>query len=304
MNDEVNVLSGDETDAESVENTEVSDDNSIRELLTAEFEKSDDPSQEAENDSEQSAEDGAEAPTVEDDTPAPPQSWTEAERQAWDELPESVQHAVSRREKEFQAGLKSDAELQKVIAPLAERLAGSGTHVDQYIENLLRADQMMNTNPQAVVDHLVAKYGLQTQSQQNPSDTASSGQSDEIAQLRAEMAFQNQVNIETQNWNSLLAANPDAEQLKEVIVGQLSADPSLSIQQGYEKAKALVSGLAQGNAAAAEVAEINAKTKAAEKANRLNLPKGKTGNVAPPASTGNLRDDITQAARQHGVKLS
>lgn len=305
MNNEAIIPSGDETDAAPVENTDVVDDNQdIRSLLAAELEKSEDPSPTAEASApdNESADTGPDAATVEDDTPKPPQSWTEDERQTWDDLPETVQHAVSRRETEFQAGLKSDAELQKVITPLAERLEGSGTHVDQYIQNLLNADRMITENPQAVVDQLVAKYGLTTSSQ-NSSDPAPSGTSDEIAQLRAEMQFQQDVNVHTQEWNSLMASNPDAEQLKEVMVGQMTTNPSLSITQAYQASRTLVDGLAKGTTAKAEATAINAATKAADKANRLNLPKGKTGNNAPAASSGNLRDDLMVSARQHGVKL-
>lgn len=309
MIDEASVPSGDETAAESVENTEETDDNlSIRALLETELEKSEDPSPPAETQSESSEaapEDGAETPTVEDAPPAPPVSWTESEREAWQELPESVQHAVSRREKEFQAGLKSDAELQKVVAPIAEQLEGTGMHVDQYVDTLIKADRYIDQNPLDAVLNIVQKHGLQDQLAQrlNPSDNTPTQSRDEVAQLRAEMQYKDEVNRHANEWSQIQAKHPDAVELQEVIIGQLTANPNWSIQQGYEAAKNLVDGLTKGQRAAAEASDINAKTTAAQKANRLNLPKGKTGNVAPPASTGNLRDDIREAARQTGVKL-
>ena len=165
MNVEEIVPNGDETVAESVENTESTDDNDIRELLAAQLAESEDPPQdeESEQHSEEPSEDGAESPTVEDDVPVIPQSLTQEEREAWNETPQPVRDAFSRREKEFQAGLKSDAELQKVITPLAERLEGSGVHVDQYVQNLLRADEAITQNPLGVVMSIVQKHGLQDQ---------------------------------------------------------------------------------------------------------------------------------------------
>ena len=154
--------------------------------------------------------------------------------------------------------------------------------------------------------NIIQKHGLQDQLAQQLSAPAQTSVSsdDEVAQLRQEMQFQQEVNQHTIAWNELQRQHPDAADLTEVIVGQLTANPSWSIEQGYQAARELVDGLAKGKTAQAEAEAINTATKAAEKANRLNLPKGKTGTVAPPASSGNLRDDLTTAARQLGVKLN
>ena len=303
MNEMESAPNGAEMADELLDNEPTNDDNSIRELLTAQLE-SQDPPTEPDATPDEPPEDGAEAPTVEDDAPAPPQSWTEAERESWQDLPETARDAISRREKEFQAGLKSDAELQKVLAPLAEQLSGTGTHVDQSVQGLLQADRFIDENPLQAVQTLINKYGLadQVASQFNDAPTQTHS-SDEIAQLRQEVNYEREVAAETRKWNSFTAEHPDAPQYAEVIASKIQANPSLTYEGAYEQAKELVTGLAKSNKATAEAARINGQTKAAAKANALNLPKGKTGNNAPVESNGSLRDDLTENARKLGFKL-
>ena len=307
MNEEVNVPNGDATDAESVENTEVSDDNDIRELLAAQLAESEDPPLDEEASStEEPSEDGAESPTVEDDVPVIPQSLTAEEREAWNETPQSVRDAFSRREKEFQAGLKSDAELQKVIAPLAERLEGSDVHVDQYVEKLLQADDYITQNPLGAVMSIVQRHGLQDQLVQHlqPQQPAQQGQAPAEDDRIADLEFKIAVNEETAKWNAFVAQHPDAGQMNELIAAKIGANPNLTYESAYNQAKEMLGKLTGNDAAATEAANIDKATKQASKANRLNLPKGRSGTGTLQESSGSLRDDLEANARKLGMRLN
>lgn len=307
MSEEVIVPNGDATDAESVENTEVSDDNDIRELLAAQLAESDDPPQGEETSStEEPSEDGAESPTVEDDVPVIPQSLTQEEREAWNETPQSVRDAFSRREKEFQAGLKSDAELQKVITPLAERLEGSGVHVDQYVENLLKADSYITQDPLGAVMSIVQKHGLQDQLAQHlqPQQPTQQGQAPAEDSRIADLEFKIAVSEETAKWNAFVAQHPDAGQMNELIAAKIGANPNLTYESAYNQAKEMLGKLTGNDAAATEAANIDKATKQASKANRLNLPKGRSGTGTPQESSGSLRDDLEANARKLGMRLN
>ena len=89
-----------------------------------------------------------------------------------------------------------------------------------------------------------------------------------------------------------------------IVLTEIQQNPRLSYADAYKNAKETVSKLSAGEKAAAEAATINKATEAAEKAKRLKLPKGKSGQHKPPESTGNLRDDVRAAAVQAGVKFS
>lgn len=309
MNEEVIVPNGDATDAESVENTEVSDDNDIRELLTAQLAESEDqpPEQESEQQSEeQTSEDGAESPTVEDDVTAAPQSWTEDEREAWEDVPQSVRDAVQRTEKEHQKAIRSDAELQKVITPLAERLEGSGVHVDQYVENLLKADNYITQDPLGAVMSIVQRHGLQDQLAQHlqPQQPTQQGQAPAEDSRIADLEFKIAVSEETNKWNAFVAEHPDAGQMNELIAAKIGANPNLTYEGAYNQAKEMLGKLNGNDAAANEAANIEKATKQTNKANRLNLPKGRSGSGTPQESSGSLRDDLEANARKLGMRLN
>ena len=311
MNEQVTDPSGDATDAEldnpALDNPESNDDNSIRELLAAQLESDDPPAAEEGSSDDESEKNGAETPTVEDDPLAPPQSWTAAEREAWQDLPDTARDAITRREKEYQAGLKSDAELQKVIEPLAEQLDGTGVHVDQYVNGLLQADRYIDQNPLQAVQTLIQKYNLADQLNlpANAAPQTPQGDSDDrVAQLEQQIRYQAEVTAETQKWNSFVAEHPDAPQYAEVMASKIQANPQLTYQSAYDQAVELVTGVAKTSKAAQEAARINGQTAAANKANKLNLPKGKTGVNAPVESSGSVRDDLLATARKAGLNVN
>lgn len=318
MNGMENGQSGAETDAgsddgENIDLVVPEDDTSIRSFLIDAMESDDSP--DADDDGTSSSDDGPEQVTADDDDPKPPQSWTEAERATWDELPQSARDAVSRREREYQAGLKSDAELQKIVAPLAERLEGTGVHPDQYFDRLLKAEQFITQNPLGAVEHLIKQYDLHDQlaakfgggaspgstSTGTPKPAQSPQESDRIAKLEAEVRYNAELAVATAEWNTFKGEHPDAVELREVMAAQMGADPRLSYADAYAKAKELVTRVAGSSARDSEAARIAAATQSAGKGRRLELPKGRsTSTGRSNESTGNLRDDIANAVREVG----
>ena len=292
---------------ESVEVPAAEADNSIRTLIEAQLADADAPPEDAEGSEDQPDDDGAETPTVDDGKP--PASWTEAEREAWADLPEAARDAITRRERDYQHGLKSDAELQKVIAPLAERLQDSGVHVDEYIGNVLKADAYINEQPLQAVVNIIQKYGIADQlapyfngDGSQPTATASAGESERIAQLEQQVRDQAELQHYTREWDAFKAEHPDAEGLREVIASKIGANPQLNYEGAYKQAKELISSFNGSVAQATEAQRIAASTKASGKAKRLDLPRGKAETAHRPASTGNLRDDITEAMRAVGLR--
>lgn len=319
MNVKANDHSGAETDVESDNGENIDlvlpeDDTSIRSLLVDAMESDDSP--DADDEETSTSEDGPESATSDDDDdPQPPQSWTEAERATWEELPQSARDAISRREREYQAGLKSDAELQKVVAPLAERLEGTGVHPDQYFDRLLKAEQFIQQNPLGAVEHLIQQYGLRDQvaaklggspspgstSTGTPSKAQSPQESDRIARLEQEVRYNAELAAATAEWEAFKKDNPDAVGLREVMAAKMGANPRLSYADAYKEAKELVTTVAGSSARDDEAARIAAATASAGKGKRLELPRGRsTATGRSNESTGNLRDDIANAMREAG----
>ncbi len=303
-------LSGDETADVSVENQPQEDDTSIRAQVLAALEEQSPPDQAVQAPDTPSDDGPDEATVAEDDAPQPPQSWTAAERETWEELPQTARDAISRREREFQAGLKSDAELQKVIAPLAERLKDTDVHVDQYVGTLMQADEYIRSNPLGAVAHLIQQYDLHDQVAKHFGGKASRtepeaapAESDRIAQLEQQLAYQSQLAQAQREWDSFVATHPDANDLREVIASKLGANPNLTYASAYEQARELVSSFNGTRAQQIEAASVEAATKASAKAGKLKLPSGRAAGSAPASgSSGDLRDDIVAAMRSAGVR--
>ena len=283
------------------------DDNSIRALVEAQLAEGDASPAKDPSTTPDPSDDGADAPTV-DDAPAAPQSWTEAERETWADMPDLARDAISRREKEYQAGLKSDAELQKVVAPLGDQLAGSGVHVDQYIQGLIAGDQFISSQPLDAALKIIERHNLADQVTDRLSNPAASvqpaqaGESQRIAELEARLEYSDQLAAATREWDAFVGEHPDAAGLTEVIASKIGADPRLSYGEAYEQAKTLISSFNGTDATALEAAKVAAATKASGKGKTLDLPRGRSGSTPPTGSTGNLRDDIAEAMRGQGIR--
>lgn len=319
MSESTPIQSGTQTDAETstIDETPDEGDNSIRAQIEAQLSESDAPADSAAEPTPEPSDDGAVAPTV-DDAPSGPQSWTEDERQSWDDIPEAARDAISRREKEYHAGLKSDAELQKVLHPVSERLDGTGVHVDQYIDGLIKGDQFISKNPLSAVMQIIQRHNLADQvathfggdAPSNVTPSAGSGDTDRIAQLEQQIAvgrqqsdYDREVAAAGREWDAFKSSpeHSDAEDLREVIAAKIGANPALSYGQAYEAAKMLVGNLNGKTAKTTEAAAIAKSTRSSSKGAKLDLPRGRSDTSSPSASSGDLRDDIAKA--MHGAGL-
>lgn len=282
---------------ENVENSEIPDDTSIRSLLTAELDAETPPEADDNGDDEP----GAETPTEEAaaEALAPPQSWTAAEREAWAEMSEAAQHAVIRREQDMQAALRSDAALSKVIEPLAERLQGTGVHVDQFVGALVQADQAIRQNPHAAIMQLIQQHGLPPQLETYDRDESDPALS-EVQRLRAELAREREVQRASDEWQKFQAEHADAEKLKGLMASALQQNPQLDYAGAYAEAKALLKQ-ASGSSETSAAEAIEKQAGQAEKARRLKLPSGRASAPSEPESTGDLREDLRRAMKQAGI---
>lgn len=298
----------DENVTEQVDNAAEVDDNSIRALLDAQMgqDSEEPPAPDAEPAPDDSDLEAAEP--IEPDASEPPQSWTAAEREAWAEVPEAAKAAMHRREQDFQAGLRTDAELRKVLAPLEERLQGTGVHPDQYVSQLLEADSYIDQQPLQAALAILEKHQLLDQARDVLSQApvqerpAASDESARIAELEQRIEYQSAVAAATREWDLFTVEHPDALELREVIASKIGAKPGLSYADAYAEAKALVSKVSGQANKASERARISASTKAAGKAGRLTLPRGSSDAPPQQASTGNLREDLEAARRSLGIR--
>lgn len=305
MSEMETALPGDETADESVDSGASQGDNSIRAILERELAAQATPEADEESTEETSSDEAVEPIADDDAEPLPPRSWTEAERAVWGELPRAAQDAISRRERAYQAGLKTDAEVRKVIEPLAERLQGTGVHPDQYLQNLLVADRFITDRPLEAALAIIQRHGLTEQIADRLKGYVSeddapqrSNESARIAELEAQLRYQAAYQSAAREWDEFARTHPDAVELKEVIASKIGANPSISYADAYAESVKLVRKFNGSIAQAQEAAEIDASTKAAAKGKRLNLPKGQSSAPAKPTSTGNLNEDIRAAWRQ------
>lgn len=295
---------------ESVDSQDVADDSSIRNLLADAI--GDDPDVEtppetAEAEAIESSPPRAETPTgTEDRETAAPQSWTEAEREAWSEMSAGAQAAVLRRESEIQARLQAEARLAKVVEPLAEQLKGAGVHADDYIQALIQADRYISQNPAQAVQALIDRHQLQDRFAPSESEYETPAPDDralgEVQRLRQELAYERQVQAAREEWSTFSQSHPDAERLKDLMAAELRTDTNLDYAGAYAKARDLVQ--AAGGVvsdAAAEQSRIEGQASRGQAARKLKLPAGKAAGGQADQSTGDLRDDIRKALRQGGI---
>lgn len=305
---------GDATDAESVDETEAGDDNSVRALLLRAMDEADaedaPPAEPTETDSSdtESSEDPAD-PIADDQVSGPPASWTPAEKAAWDELPPSVQETILRRERDYNRGLQLDRELHKSLEPIEQRLQGTGVGVKEYVDGLIAADSFIDQRPVDAIRQIAKRHNLEDElrriygGQQDPQPareretTSAPRDDDRIARLEQQLQAEREQRAAQQEWDAFTKEHPDAFELKEVIASQLLSHPHYGYKQAYEAARKLVRSYNGSVAAAEEASEAERSAKAGAKARRLKLPKGAATSSTDdaPRSSGDLRSDIMAA---------
>lgn len=150
----------------------------------------------------------------------PPRTWTAAAKAKFATLDPDVQQEVLRREKEIDDGKAqwdSKAEhynrLTKLYEPIRDRLTLNGLTEEAYTAALIRADEMLRSNPQAAMQQLAQLYGFQLpQGMQQPQQQ----QVDPVMQ-----GLQQQVQQLTQLFTSQQQAREQGE--RQEIVGEIEA---------------------------------------------------------------------------------
>lgn len=176
-----------------------------------------------------------------------PRTWTAAAKAKFATLDPDVQREVVRREKEIDDGKAqwdSKAEqynrYEALFAPVKDRLTLSGIDQFAYTQALIRADEMLRTNPQAAMQQLAQLYGFTPQGfapqpQPQPSDPAL-------------QTLQQQVHQLTQHVSSQQQAREEAE--RQAVAGEIESfrtDPKHQFFDNVKPAmvKLLESGLAK-----------------------------------------------------------
>jgi len=249
----------------------------------------------------------------------PPQSWTAADREHWAEVPEAVQETILRREREYQAGLKTDREIAKVLEPVIEALNGTGVHPDQYVAGLIAADRYIDDQPldaalQIVEAHGIREALLEKLASGNGGNGAGGAaprggnagaaptDNDRIARLEQQLQWEREHRAATAEFEAFANDNPDALRYREAIGAAIGMNPGLSYADALGTVRRwLGAGAAQPTPAELEARRLEAAAAKAGKATRLQLPRGSGAGVAGPASNGDLGDDVGKAMAQHGI---
>lgn len=177
---------------------------SLRELITAEYDKDEEVTEESpieeevvevasdtdfegeqglaeeSDESQDETEDVQEEPI--ENPVLPPISWTADRKEEFASLPRELQEYVVQREKERETFLQKKSQelsevnnayqnINKVLDPVKQHLSLQGLTEEQYLSQLVAADNLLRTNPQQAAQWLNQQYnlglGVQTTDQQS-----------------------------------------------------------------------------------------------------------------------------------------
>ena len=110
-----------------------------------------------------------------------PKNWSEDVKGTFKDLPREAQEYMLKRDKEMTADYtrktqevaqqrKSYESLDKVIAPVRQRIAASGIGESEYISRLLNADMALRNNPKVAIKQLAQGYGIDLSSIEDTGD--------------------------------------------------------------------------------------------------------------------------------------
>lgn len=173
----------------------------------------------------------------------PPVSWNAQDKNIFKDLPREVQEVIKRRESERDSFVtktreefsQAGNELQRfkqVLTPVQQRLRLQGMTEEQYISQLIAADDLLQSNPAQGIQWLSQQYGLDP-SQLN--DVGAAPQADSattarIAQLEAMIAQQQQSQQQSQELQTQTAM---AQAQKDFENFALEADEKGNLQHPY-----------------------------------------------------------------------
>lgn len=252
----------------------------------------------------------------------PPRSWTAAAKAKFNALDPDVQQEVLRREKEIDDGKAQwDTQAQEynrykaLYEPIKDRLTLSGIDQFAYTQALIKADELLRTNPQQGFQQLAQLYGF------NPNQ----GQAQQPLQYQAPadpalQALQQQVQQLTQQKATEDAAKEQAElQTLRTEIEAFRADPQHMYFDNVKPAmvKLLESGVCETIPEAYELACYRDKDVRAAMAIKPVTPArpgrprdiqatgapGQATQNKPPNQRASIEDDVRAAMQELGGRV-
>jgi hypothetical protein len=225
-------------------------------------------------------------------------SWSQDAKAQWAALPPAIQAAVSKREREVSDGfrqkteeLRRYAELEQIMAPRRQALAGRGYQSDaQVVNHLLALADAWDRDPRGTIQHLAraANVDLATLAQAAPADASPpandprllahlDGLTQTVNSLQSSLQAQ-----ETERLNAQISAfaqgKPHFDKVRAVMGRLMNAGIAETLDDAYQRAIAMDSGIQ---------AEIKAKAQAdAQEAQRLERQKRAATSVRGTAPNG------------------
>jgi hypothetical protein len=254
-------------------------------------------------------------------------SWSQDAKAQWASLPPAIQAAVLKREQEVSSGFKQKSEelrryadLEQIIGPRRQALAGRGYQSDaQVINHLFTLSDAFDRDPAGTVRYLAQTAGIDLATLAQAAPDAS--QSPQPASIDPRLLAQ--VNGLTQTVNSLQSSlqaqeqdrlsaqiaafsqgKPHFDKVRAVMGRLMNAGISETLDDAYQRAIAMDADIQ---------AEIKAKAEAdAQEANRIERQKraatsvkgtAPNGSGAPDKAGKSVRELVSELAAGDGTRL-
>lgn len=269
------------------------------------------------------------SPTIVGEAPVAPVSWPKDKAEAWNKLDPDARDYILKREAEVAKGFQTTAEkykpfeeLDRVLEPVKAKLQAEGLSPAQGIQRLLRAQDMLETNPVQAINWLARSYGVnlgqltqqppagQEQTQQPPADPRIESALSRVERLEREAqeraqrdaaSFEQNLKADVEKFRAS-PEHPHFDDVKADMAALLSAGVVTDLKEAYEKAvwanptartKVLED---QRKADAAKAADAAAKAKQAGSLNVRSTP----ANSAPPKNIDETLSRAWDAAQSRG----
>jgi hypothetical protein len=268
-----------------------------------------DPAAQAQQDAAAQGQDGqaAQAPA------GPPPGWSVASKAVFDTLPEHVRADVAKREAEVNRGLAKLRDY-KALDPYVEMARQSNSSLPQVIENYVKAEQFLSTDPVNAILWLCQSYGVDPgsltggQAQQAPAAPQQPAFDiqplyREINTLKSTIIADKQAQVRTEL--EKFYSDPShkyADNVADQMAGLIRSGQASTLKDAYDKAcwlnteiRALLINEQQAKSAADQAARAKAAASQARAASR-SITGGPSATPPPPADdSDNLRASLEQA---------
>lgn len=265
-------------------------------------ETSDEPEEEPDSGAvEETADVSVEAEEEPETVLDPPASWSATAKAGWASISRELQDEILRREGDWTKAdgerltkLKGYEPIDAAIAPVQQRLALSGISREQYISQLVAADEYLRNSPQEAIKWLAQQYAvdlgqMQAESEVDPALSPLVNQITTLEQKISQLA-NGQQQAETARADAEIAAfakdHPHFEDVRAHMGALMQSGTAADMQTAYDMAvwahpatRALVQSEAEKERKAV-AAEKATKAKEIAKTNLSN--KGTAGGAAPP----------------------